>query len=644
MVDLGAIFRRSRIADVNAPSPDRWRPVLRMHPRHWSTFLLPTIGSIVLIDDTASAAHEPRSAVLRTLSGAQPVRLEELAVLSKTAQKSLVRDLRRLRRVHHPNVQRILGACTHDDTSTFLVVQTFDQGSTSLGLLQFLRETPGIDRRQIVLQILDGLRFLHDLGIIHGDVCSESIYYVNSIPLLCGFPSSYAKTSEISLSSIKWEEDEDELTFSIPTDTDAPAEEIVEYPKLYLRHPSEVPDTEVPDSVKERVPLLLRSLSIPQDLFATGFLVMEIFSELAPHSSLRAFQVLRLALQGQQPAHPSREGALRGLDRFYWQFCLSCWRVGGEPDATLEQHIRRLSQDHSDTVWRAPFALSHAQISDICRHIPDLHSQVHDLRVVKDGRDAEAQLYEVQGTWRHGDECTVVNIITPTLCRRGSLRRINDFESEAFVWSQLRHRNILPFLGTVIYEHTPCFVVPWMEGGTCIDYFRAKPEADRLHILVQVADALHYLHSREPPIVHRCVRASSVFVSATDVAFLGNFDFQPLQDPERNFDDSRLDDAGRWTPPEMIIAYHHSTKTDVFAFAMLAYELYSGRIPFYGMVSVRKRIIAGQRPQRPQHISLTEIWAVVERCWDHSPAARPSMGTVVRELGKGLTVVRQPEE
>ncbi|KZV78196.1 kinase-like protein [Exidia glandulosa HHB12029] len=191
-----------------------------------------------------------------------------------------------------------------------------------------------------------------------------------------------------------------------------------------------------------------------------------------------------------------------------------------------------------------------------------------------------------------------------------------------------------------------------MEGGTCVDYFQRNAAADPLHILVQIADALHYLHSREPPIIHGFVRASSVLVSVTDVAYLGNFDFQPLQDPERNFDDSRLDDAGRWTAPEQGISRHHSTKTDVFAFAMLAYELYSGCIPYYdiperalpqGTMSVWETIATNGRPRRPQHLSLSDdLWALIEHCWDQTPAARPSMRTVAQDL-RNLLYVRSSD-
>ncbi|KZV82556.1 kinase-like protein, partial [Exidia glandulosa HHB12029] len=368
------------------------------------------------------------------------------------------------------------------------------------------------------------------------------------------------------------------MRFTIPDDTDAPAEAVPEFPRDYWANSFNVDDDgDVSADVKERVPILLRSTNDAQDMFALAFLVIEIFSGLSPSTSARAFQIFRLATRGQRPSPPGRLAELRGLDRFYWQFCLSCLGFGDANESTLAQRYGRLARDWDVNVTiRPPLDLPYATVQRLNQTIVDLHPQVHDVHDVRDGRDAEAQLYEVQGTWkRDNEEPVLVKVVTPTLCRRGSLRRPEDFQAEAFVWKQLRHPNLLPLLGTVRYEDTACFVTHWMAGGTCVDFLQANPGADRLRILIQVADALHYLHTREPAVIHGYVRASNIFVSESGDAFLGNFDFQPLQDPERNFDGSRIDDAGRWTPPEANAATDRTTKTDVWSFSMMAYELYS---------------------------------------------------------------------
>ena len=88
---------------------------------------------------------------------------------------------------------------------------------------------------------------------------------------------------------------------------------------------------------------------------------------------------------------------------------------------------------------------------------------------------------------------------------------------------------------------------------------------------------------------------------------------------------------------------------DVFAFAMLAVEVFTGE-PLFGEQkneAVARRISAGQRPEMPknaQEIELTaETWVILERCWQTNPEERPMMGDVVRGLRESLFLENNPQ-
>ncbi|KZV78405.1 kinase-like protein, partial [Exidia glandulosa HHB12029] len=215
------------------------------------------------------------------------------------------------------------------------------------------------------------------------------------------------------------------------------------------------------------------------------------------------------------------------------------------------------------------------------------------------------------------------------------------FLSELVVWSQLKHAHILPLLGSYIGtgDTRQCFVVPRMAGGTCVDYLRECETPDRLRILSEVADAVHYLHTRAPKIVHGDIRAKSVFISTAGTAFLGNFDFSPLQRPVANrFDDTdtyEIVQSMRWMAPEA--TRDPSTRSDVFAFGMFGFELFSGDVPFPDCraTDAARSIIRNERPPRPDTPSLTDdVWAVFRTCWRRAAPARPSMEEVSRRLRK----------
>jgi len=94
--------------------------------------------------------------------------------------------------------------------------------------------------------------------------------------------------------------------------------------------------------------------------------------------------------------------------------------------------------------------------------------------------------------------------------------------------------------------------------------------------------------------------------------------------------------------PEIIDPPIHSTgvaveskPADVFAFGMLAIEVFTGNPPFEGCsdIGAAGRILDGVRPERPQNandIGLTPgIWELLGRCWDQDPARRPTIEEVV---------------
>jgi serine/threonine protein kinase len=101
--------------------------------------------------------------------------------------------------------------------------------------------------------------------------------------------------------------------------------------------------------------------------------------------------------------------------------------------------------------------------------------------------------------------------------------------------------------------------------------------------------------------------------------------------------------SSRWLAPEIIDPPSSNPLTasesaDVFAFAMLAVEVFAGEVPFGNMTegSVAVQIADGKRPAKPraaERLGLTvEMWAFIETCWGSNPSGRPTIDEVVRTL------------
>ena len=99
----------------------------------------------------------------------------------------------------------------------------------------------------------------------------------------------------------------------------------------------------------------------------------------------------------------------------------------------------------------------------------------------------------------------------------------------------------------------------------------------------------------------------------------------------------------RWLAPELINpprkkGYRQpagTEKADIFAFAMLVVEVFTGELPF-GDVRHETAILMiaqGQRPEKSRGAEsrglTTEIWKFTQRCWQQNPAKRPQIDAVV---------------
>ena len=99
----------------------------------------------------------------------------------------------------------------------------------------------------------------------------------------------------------------------------------------------------------------------------------------------------------------------------------------------------------------------------------------------------------------------------------------------------------------------------------------------------------------------------------------------------------------RWLAPELINpprkkGYRQSAGTeqaDIFAFAMLGVEVFTGELPFGGVrhETAIIMIAQGQRPEKPRGAEnrglTTEVWKFIQRCSHQNPTRHPDIDTVV---------------
>jgi len=100
-------------------------------------------------------------------------------------------------------------------------------------------------------------------------------------------------------------------------------------------------------------------------------------------------------------------------------------------------------------------------------------------------------------------EIAIKQIILPP-AKKQSAKILDIFLQEIHIMHQLAHPNILQLVGVIIpNEHEVKLVTEYMEMGTLADVLHVIKSNQVVPFVQQIAFAMHYLHCRKDPILHR---------------------------------------------------------------------------------------------------------------------------------------------
>lgn len=220
---------------------------------------------------------------------------------------------------------------------------------------------------------------------------------------------------------------------------------------------------------------------------------------------------------------------------------------------------------------------------------------------------------------------------------RISLNDANDprksFFKEAVVWKRLRHPNIVSFLG--VTTNPLQLVSEWMPNGTLTQYVEKNPGSNRISLLLDVAEGLHYLHASYT--IHGDLKGPNILVNGAGHACLADFGLASIVHGNSSIVATEAHGyTARWTAPEILKGADKMTwEADVFSFGMVVIEAFTGKHPFceWKHPAVMVKIIEGERPAYPQGTEalgfVAQIWDMAVDCWRHDSTQRPTMAAVV---------------
>ncbi|ETI49115.1 TKL protein kinase [Phytophthora nicotianae] len=251
-----------------------------------------------------------------------------------------------------------------------------------------------------------------------------------------------------------------------------------------------------------------------------------------------------------------------------------------------------------------------------------------------------------RGTYNR--ESVAIKMLFPEM--RNDLKKVNDFLSEAKLMAGLVHPHIVRFVGVAWGSLTDlCVLTELMKRGdlrTLLKGYEARGhpqgiDEDKIRIAYHIAQALTYLHSLAPIVIHRDLKSKNVLLTEELDAKLT--DFGVSRERQENTMTAGVGTM-LWMAPEVMMADHYDEKADIFSFGVMLSELDLHSLPYsHARIDpntgrkvpdavILQKVATGALQVSFSSSCLASVVELAKECIALDPSRRPSAPMVVFRL------------
>ncbi|XP_033641191.1 proto-oncogene tyrosine-protein kinase ROS-like isoform X2 [Asterias rubens] len=292
------------------------------------------------------------------------------------------------------------------------------------------------------------------------------------------------------------------------------------------------------------------------------------------------------------------------------------------------------------------------------------------LKIIKElghGAFGEVFLAEATGILK---KSKVTLVAVKTLKEGASQSDKDDLLRELDLMKKLPdHKNVVRLMGFSVEQDPLYIIVEYLSKGNLKDLMKdsrvkgtrvygnlhgaskSLSSGDLMKFANDVADGMHYISSQK--CIHRDLAARNVLVAEDMTCKVSDFGLA------RDVIDNRVYERKsegrlplRWMALESILDEMYTTKSDVWSFGVLLWEIVTlGARPYPTMSAklMLKQLRIGFRMPQPTHCQ-EELYEMMLKCWEEEPDRRPTFERIadelrqMRELDKDYIVINAYEE
>lgn len=154
---------------------------------------------------------------------------------------------------------------------------------------------------------------------------------------------------------------------------------------------------------------------------------------------------------------------------------------------------------------------------------------------------------------------------------------------------------------------------------------------------------MNYLHSFQPPILHRDLKSPNLLIDTSYALKISDFGLARV----RAHFQTMTGNCGttQWMAPEVLAAEKYTEKADVFSYGVVVWETITRECPYDGLSQIQAALGVlnnNLRPTVPEHCPPL-FKKIMTLCWVSNPEERPTFETVLEILHNATDADLTPE-